>query len=157
LALGALLGAAWTLDALPRGWRMTRGVAAAVAAAVLVVLIHDSRVLNHLSDHLGISRIHLAAQEFAIAGTATTLILWELIEASEHFGHRILGWSPLQAVGRISYGLYLFNGPIVTLLTPAFTGIDNQWELTAIHFAATFSAASASWSLIERHFRVRRH
>jgi peptidoglycan/LPS O-acetylase OafA/YrhL len=58
-----------------------------------------------------------------------------------------LSWRPLAAVGKISYGLYLWHGIIVWYLAP--------WPIT---IAASFAAAIASWLLVERPFlTLKRH
>ncbi len=54
---------------------------------------------------------------------------------------KALTWRPLAAVGKISYGLYLWHGIIVWYQAP--------WPVTV---AVSFAAAIASWFLVERPF-----
>jgi peptidoglycan/LPS O-acetylase OafA/YrhL len=63
----------------------------------------------------------------------------------------LLSWRPLQYVGRISYGLYLWHIPIFVWLTSVhrFGSRATQW---AAQFALTFLAAVASFELVERRF-----
>jgi peptidoglycan/LPS O-acetylase OafA/YrhL len=62
---------------------------------------------------------------------------------------RALSWRPLVAVGRISYGLYLWHWPVFLVLLPKDLDAPTAWE-TILRFAATFAAATVSWFAIER-------
>lgn len=61
----------------------------------------------------------------------------------------ILSTQPLPAIGRISYGLYLYHWPIYLWLTEARTGLDG-WELLTLRLLVTFTVATASFHLVER-------
>lgn len=65
---------------------------------------------------------------------------------------RALSMRPLQAVGRISYGLYLWHWPVFLVLTPTRAGWDDP-ALLASRFAATFALAYLSYELVERPVR----
>lgn len=56
---------------------------------------------------------------------------------------------PLRAVGRVSYGAYLWHWPTFVWLTPDRTGLD-RWPLFAVRLAVTAALAVASWRLVER-------
>ena len=60
-----------------------------------------------------------------------------------------LALRPLRAVGRVSYGAYLWHWPLFVWLTPASTGLD-PWPLFAVRVAATAAATVLSWHLVER-------
>lgn len=68
----------------------------------------------------------------------------------------VLSWRPLVALGRLSYGVYLWHLP----LTLALNGhIHDRAILTAVVFTLAVLAAFASWSLVEQpaqRFRDRR-
>lgn len=65
---------------------------------------------------------------------------------------RALSVRPLVAVGKVSYGLYLWHWPVDVALTPARTGLDGHawWEAPALFalrtgVAAAFTVASYRW------------
>ena len=67
---------------------------------------------------------------------------------------RVLAVPPLRAVGRISYGAYLFHWPLFLVLTPDRIGVDG-WALFGVRAAATLGAAAVSYVVVEAPFRFR--
>jgi hypothetical protein len=65
----------------------------------------------------------------------------------------VLAVPPLVAIGRISYGLYLWHWLVQAVLTPERTGLDGS-QLDAARVAVSLAAATASYMLLEQ--RVRR-
>jgi peptidoglycan/LPS O-acetylase OafA/YrhL len=66
-----------------------------------------------------------------------------------------LAFRPLMAIGRISYGLYLWHAPFAVAIWPRlFDGQDRAGDLlsTLAVVAATFGCATLSWFLVERPF-----
>lgn len=61
---------------------------------------------------------------------------------------------PVVAVGRISYGLYLWHWPIFLWLTPDLTGL-RPTHLAALRFAVSFAVAGLSYVVVEQ--PIRRH
>ena len=53
---------------------------------------------------------------------------------------RALAWRPLVAVGRVSYGVYLYHWPIYLWLTPDSRSASAASVLAAVRFAATGGA-----------------
>jgi peptidoglycan/LPS O-acetylase OafA/YrhL len=60
---------------------------------------------------------------------------------------------PLPAIGRISYGIYLWHWPIDVVLTPDRTGLDGV-ALFVVSTTATFVVAGLSYLLVERPIRL---
>jgi peptidoglycan/LPS O-acetylase OafA/YrhL len=56
---------------------------------------------------------------------------------------------PLRGLGRVSYGVYLWHWPAITLLTPARVGIDGV-GLLVVRLGVTAAGTAASWILVER-------
>ena len=62
---------------------------------------------------------------------------------------------PLMAVGRISYGLYLWHAPFAFAIWPLLSdGQDRPGDLvwTLVAIAASFACAITSWVVVERRF-----
>ena len=65
---------------------------------------------------------------------------------------RLLGWRPLRWIGLISYGIYLWHYPIITLTTPTPSrGFDPG--RAALQVGATVVIAALSWYLVEEPIR----
>ncbi len=61
----------------------------------------------------------------------------------------LLAWGPLPAIGRLTYGLYLYHWPIFLWLTEDRTGLS-RWPLFVVRVALTFAVALLSYHLVER-------
>ncbi|MFO1076473.1 MAG: acyltransferase [Planctomycetota bacterium] len=83
----------------------------------------------------------------ALTSSATIALLTTLAFGGGRWSPwRLLSWAPLRAVGRISYGLYLYHLPIFhALLRPTPSGMR-----IALAVSLAFLAASLSYTLIER-------
>ncbi len=153
IGVGSLLGALAALGHLPRGraWIVVRRLGALVGLLGLALILHDVTVVEDAASAIGIGAEQARSATYGLVGIATTLLIWEFFESAPHLGHRLLSWPPLVAMGRISYGLYLWHLVVVISVNP---GDLRGWPLVAIHVAVTFAAATASWLLIERRFRA---
>jgi peptidoglycan/LPS O-acetylase OafA/YrhL len=67
----------------------------------------------------------------------------------------VLGWGPLAAVGRVSYGLYLAHWPVIVWLDEQRTGVDG-FELFLLRAFVTGGVAALSYHLLEQPVRERR-
>jgi peptidoglycan/LPS O-acetylase OafA/YrhL len=67
----------------------------------------------------------------------------------------VLGWSPLVAIGRISYGVYVFHWPVIVALDEDRIDLDG-WRLNLVRTIVTFVLAAASARWIENPIRRRR-
>jgi hypothetical protein len=65
-----------------------------------------------------------------------------------------LSWAPVAAMGRITYGIYLFHWPIYLWLTEERTGLD-PWPLFAVRVAVTMVLAILSYHFLEMPVRNR--
>ncbi|MBL8726685.1 MAG: acyltransferase [Planctomycetes bacterium] len=82
----------------------------------------------------------------ALTSTALVALLTTLAFGARRTPWAVLASAPLRAIGRISYGLYLYHLPIFyTVLHPQPT-----LERLLLALAATFAAAGASYWLVER-------
>ena len=91
-------------------------------------------------------------------GFALLAIVWcVLIVAARSPGWfgSMLSVRPLVALGRRSYGVYLFHWPVFTLLTPARLGVHG-WPARLIQFAVIAGITEVSYRFVERPIRLRR-
>ena len=64
----------------------------------------------------------------------------------------VLSLRPLRAVGRLSYGLYLWHWPIFVVLNPVRTGLSD-WPLVAVRLSVTAVVSVLSYRFVERPVR----
>lgn len=69
-----------------------------------------------------------------------------------HRVSRLVGSRPFTAVGRRSYGVYLYHWPLFLLLTPERVGVDG-WALFGVRLAATAAVTVCSYALLEQPVR----
>ena len=72
-----------------------------------------------------------------------------------HAVARLLGSRPFTAVGRRSYGVYLFHWPVFLLLTPERVGVAG-WSLFGVQLVATAAVTLLSYAALEQPIRNRR-
>jgi peptidoglycan/LPS O-acetylase OafA/YrhL len=65
---------------------------------------------------------------------------------------QVLSTSPFVAIGKISYGIYLYHWPVFVILDEERTGWD-AFSLTVVRFAVTLALAAASYHLVEQPIR----
>ena len=97
-----------------------------------------------------------AALSFEVGIPAAELFGIGLLLAAVAYGDRLwLSLKPLIAIGRVSYGLYLWHFPIMLAVQPRLWWL-NIWLSIAVVFALSFAAAWLSWRVVEMPFmRVR--
>jgi peptidoglycan/LPS O-acetylase OafA/YrhL len=66
----------------------------------------------------------------------------------------VLGWGPLPAIGRVSYGLYLFHWPVYLWLTPERTGLSDA-PLMTLRLGVTAVLTVISYHFVEMPIRNR--
>jgi peptidoglycan/LPS O-acetylase OafA/YrhL len=90
---------------------------------------------------------------FFLIGLSVASVILAAIGAPRSIVPRLLSWSPVRYVGRISYGLYIWHWPIFIWLDHARTGLYG-YELFAVRVAVTFVVSVASFHLVERPIRM---
>jgi peptidoglycan/LPS O-acetylase OafA/YrhL len=87
---------------------------------------------------------------FVLLSVATAAMVAAMVNPTSRFGP-ILGWRPLRWVGVRSYGIYLWQWPIIVLAGTAQGGVD--WPRASLEVAATLLLASLSWRYVEEPIR----
>lgn len=148
LLIGCLLGliaGAGALPTDPRSLRWIRAAGLAGGAGLIAYVIFGSW-LDSWNYRGGLTLLALAA----VAVVAAT------VTAPAGPAARVLAAAPLVALGRISYGIYLWHWPVFVVLNGAYLGLP--WMPTlVIRITVTLALASASWWLVERRFLRLRH
>ena len=103
-----------------------------------------------------------------MSGVGMSLLLSTLASPSDSIENRILESKWLQSFGKYSYAMYVFQGPLVAILSPYLDGerilglgsqplMNAAISFTAM-FAVTYGLAVLSWNYVESPFlRLRRH
>ena len=89
---------------------------------------------------------------FALSGCATSAVIASVILAPRSKLSAFLAWSPLQYLGRISYGMYLWHYPLFLVLDGQRTGLTG-YPLFLVRSAITIAMASASYHWLEQPIR----
>ncbi|MGI8936826.1 MAG: acyltransferase family protein [Iamia sp.] len=148
LLAGALLAAVAAQWPLHRHRRLLGlvGLLGAVGVVASYLLVSEGDLWMYRGGFLGLA-LATAALVAAVALPRSPLP-WT----------RALAVAPLVAIGRVSYGLYLWHWPVNVFLSPGRTGLDgggiDDVALLALRTAVAVGFTLASYSLIE--VRVRR-
>jgi peptidoglycan/LPS O-acetylase OafA/YrhL len=73
-----------------------------------------------------------------------------IVAAAAAFGHRALQWRPLVALGTISYGVYLWNVPLLLALRAGGALPLQPLLALPLVLAAAMAVAALSWLYVER-------
>ncbi len=147
---GLLVGCALALclarggGVLPARIAMLPRYLAIPAGVVILACMH--RVSLHSSMYPG---------GLTVIAIATAVILAEVRLAPAGSLARALAFAPLVAIGRISYGLYLWHWPVLLALRPEITGFGWGANL-ALQLLTVFLIAALSFVVIERFFLNRK-
>ena len=122
------------------------GVAAPLALAYLVFVarVHPG------GDGLDNDRRYLEWGSLTFALAAAVIVL-AAVRAGDTWLPRLLSLPPLVAVGKVSYGLYLWHFPVILVVDEQLPDAPTAVRAAAV-LLATAAATLASWVLIERPF-----
>jgi peptidoglycan/LPS O-acetylase OafA/YrhL len=93
---------------------------------------------------------------FLVCSLAAVALLADARQTNAGWLGKVLSFSPLRWIGRISYGLYLWHWPVIVELDGARTGLSG-WQLSAARVGAMFGLAAASFYVVERPLRRARY
>jgi peptidoglycan/LPS O-acetylase OafA/YrhL len=153
-AQALLLGAALALLlARPRRRRRQASATASLIGLELAGIVAVA-YLGWLWTHVADTSTWLYTGGFLVEGVAVAALIAAATRPYSPIVGPVLSIAPLRAVGRISYGVYLWHWPVYVYLTPARTGFDDA-QLLAVRLAVTFGLALVSYHLIEQPIRHR--
>lgn len=145
LLIGAALAIAWPTDIRRRAavnlpLRNLLDGLACLGGVAIVVLIADTNAVSSLLYPYG----------FLLLSCATAAIVAAVVHPASRVG-AFLGRGPLRWVGIRSYGIYLWQWPIIALATPAGQSLGLLRGTLAV--TGTLLAASISWRWVEEPVR----
>jgi peptidoglycan/LPS O-acetylase OafA/YrhL len=144
LLVGAALAMVWPARApnLPAHRRLTKLLDAAGIAGLLAILA--------LAWRTNVFSAFLYPYGFALLALATAALVAAIVNPSSRLSP-VLGWAPLRWIGVRSYGIYLWQWPIIVLASPSVSTFD--LPRAAGEVAATLLVASLSWRFVEEPIR----
>lgn len=145
LLIGAALGLAFTTGRLGWAHRLLPALTpvALLGIFVLLAFVHRDDPALYLGGLTGVAIL----VAIVIGGVA--------LEPESLVG-RLLSLAPLVAIGRISYGIYLWHWPVFRYLHEAELGLG-WWQTQLVRIAVSLAAATASFFLLERPLLAMRH
>ncbi len=135
LLVGVLFAVLWVRGLTPR-----RGL---VAAAWLGTAVIAAMWLFAKPE---LSFVYLGG--FTVFALAGGMLILATIDSS-WIGNRLLEWSPMRAIGRVSYGIYLWHLPVFYVVGRYGQSWSHEMRVLAA-LVGTAVCALASWFLIER-------
>ncbi|QIK76116.1 acyltransferase family protein [Nocardioides piscis] len=129
----------------PAGWVRASLSGSAVAAAAIVLWS-----FTHLSG----TDEALYEGGMACVALAVAVVIAHVVLVPSGFSARLLSVPPLPALGRISYGVYLWHWPVFIAANADRTGL-NGLPLFTVRCLVTVGIASLSYVLVERPIQLR--
>jgi peptidoglycan/LPS O-acetylase OafA/YrhL len=128
--------------------RRGRVVGSVGAAGVLVALLAALRLAS--GDSAWLYPFGMVGVDLAVIALIAAVVLLPRSPVE-----RLLSVSPLQVIGRISYGIYLWHFPLFLWLNTASTGLSGA-PLLALRVAVTLAVSVVSYAVVEQPIRQRR-
>jgi peptidoglycan/LPS O-acetylase OafA/YrhL len=119
-----------------------------------IVGIIAAAYLGWLWTHVADTSTWMYSGGFLVEALAVAALIAAATRPHSPFLGPLLSIAPLRAIGRISYGVYLWHWPVYVYLTPARTGLDDG-PLLVLRLAVTFGLAMLSYRLVEQPIRHR--
>jgi peptidoglycan/LPS O-acetylase OafA/YrhL len=134
LLIGCLIAQLWVRGKLPK-----RGVQIAgwIALAYIAYIVRR-----------GVSDSFLYRGGFTLIAVAFGVILIAVLQ-TDWAVNRVLRLPPLRAVGRVSYGLYIWHLAVFTAVL-RYGRFWNPWVQAIVALGVTAAATLVSWTLVER-------
>jgi len=144
LLVGAAIAAAFARWGAVRGAVAIRAMAGVALAGVLGTAVMWWRVpeTSFLAFHGG----------FLLVALSAGAVIGGVVQAPGGLVARGLAWTPLRALGRISYGVYLWYWPVLLVVTGERVHASG-WPLFGIRLLVTVTFAALSYRLVERPIR----
>ncbi|HEX3668000.1 MAG TPA: acyltransferase family protein [Acidimicrobiia bacterium] len=120
----------------------------ALECAGILALVYLGWLWTHVAD----TTTWLYTGGFLVEGLAVAALIAAATRPYSPILGPLLSLAPLRAIGRISYGVYLWHWPVYVYLTPARTELDDV-PLLAVRLAVTFALALVSYRLVEQPIR----
>lgn len=89
---------------------------------------------------------------FLLLSVATVVLLAAVVHQGSVLG-AFFGWLPMRWIGERSYGMYLWQTPVI-VFSQGLTG-RHGWQLAVANVAVTVALSAVSWTLVED--LIRRH
>ena len=140
LLIGAALAMVWPsrrlIGKVSQQARNTLDVIGAIGLVSILVLIATTDEFSPFIYRGGL----------VLLSIATAMVVASVAHPSSRMG-RALGVTPLRWIGVRSYGIYLWQSPIILLTTPALAGFS--LPRAVVQVGATFLIAALSWKFVE--------
>lgn len=145
LLLGCLLAAVFAgRDVATTRWRLGAcAVGCAGVLGLLIVYFHPSSLGMVSFDRVGFGQVALASG---------AVLSW-LVVSPDGFSGRLLGLAPLAYVGRLSYGIYLYNLLLARIFERAFGTLPFHSAYGVGYAVTVLAVAAASYRFVETPLR----
>jgi len=151
-AQALLVGAALALLVMRPRRRPRQSSAMAGMIGLEIVGIVAIVYLGWMWTHVADTSTWMYSGGFLIEAVAVAALIAAATKPYSPILGPLLSIPPLRALGRISYGVYLWHWPVYVYLTPVRTGLDDG-ALLLVRLAATFGLAVLSYRLVEQPIR----